>query len=459
MRITRLVALAVITATTGLTTGVGAQNLRSAGPPAEFPPSSYAGKQYVDSRGCVYIRAGIDGATTWVPRVTRDRKQVCGYKPSLGGQQVASTAPARPAAKPEVITIEASPTAPRATAPRPVPVPVPRQATAPRQVATAPSPQPQPQLRSAPEAPVRTASAPVSPFFGLVTTRQPSPGPEPTLYINPEERDRSSTSAPEAAPATVSVPRRVTVAAPQAARPSPGPAPTLYENPAPRRASPSAPAPRPATPAVQAGGCPNASAFSQQYINKTGVRCGPQSEPPVTIRPMQSGSAAPVLAPQRPVVMGSVASPVSPETRILARHIYEERQSTVVGMVPEGYRRVWEDGRLNPRRAERTPKPAVARRPSVPEGYRLAWDDDRLNRHRGGTATGEMQSAQIWTDTVPRKLVPVETDRPVIRLPSDNVSAAPRPPGFTPFRLSTRSAAEAPAASASQTGTARNTRR
>ncbi len=84
-----------------------AQDLRG---PRELPGPGYAGQQYVDSAGCVFLRAGINGRVTWVARIDGRRKQLCGY-PSSG---------VRVAAAPEVEVPVAAP-APVAVARRPVP--------------------------------------------------------------------------------------------------------------------------------------------------------------------------------------------------------------------------------------------------------------------------------------------------------------------------------------------------
>lgn len=79
--------------------------------PAELPPAGFSGNQYVDSKGCVFLRAGLGATTTWVARLGRDRKPVCGYAPT-------PTASAQPAAAPEPA---AEPVAEPAATPAPPP--------------------------------------------------------------------------------------------------------------------------------------------------------------------------------------------------------------------------------------------------------------------------------------------------------------------------------------------------
>jgi len=103
MKITRITAVSIIWAMAG-GASLQAQTIQPIARPAEFPPASFEGRQYVDSKGCVFIRAGVDGDVAWIPRVNRARQQLCGAAPSkVAGASRA--APAASAAEVDVITL------------------------------------------------------------------------------------------------------------------------------------------------------------------------------------------------------------------------------------------------------------------------------------------------------------------------------------------------------------------
>lgn len=327
MTLTKSIAMAVIVVALGVG-GSQTQAQDSRSQPAEFPPSSYKGKQYVDSAGCVFIRAGIDGNVSWVPRMSRAREQVCGFQPT-GGVPVAA-APAAKVAAAEKITVEAAP------AKRPPA----RVAEVPAAKAKAPVARPAPQkvVRRVAPAPLRTSAPKV--------VRETAPRPVPVVPSRP-----------------------VALAAP--------------------------------APAGFVTACPGASPLSQRYMRRGdgySVRCGPQAEPIVTGRlapsspqrgtapqPYRSAgvmpgvAAAPVrivapVAVAAPVVSAPPARAVGTQTRIVPKHVAINRLNTTNVKVPHGYRKVWEDDRLNPHRVEQT-------------------------------LEGRADMLLVWTQTVPRRLV------------------------------------------------------
>lgn len=107
-----IVTAALLAAVSGVTVAQ-AQTISQIGGPKELPPAGFKGQMYVDSRGCVFLRAGLNGTTNWVPRVSRDRKALCGYPPTMAAmaKPVEVATPAEIAAPARV----AEAPAPRAT--------------------------------------------------------------------------------------------------------------------------------------------------------------------------------------------------------------------------------------------------------------------------------------------------------------------------------------------------------
>ncbi len=339
MKITRLIAIAVIAASSSLGY-VQAKTLANSDQPAEFPPSSFTGRQYVDSKGCVYIRAGIDGTVTWVPRVSRKRTVLCGFTPTYAKAPAPEPAPvAAPAARPAKVTAAAP-------VPKPAAKPAAKQATRP------------------------------------VTARAPIAAPRATTQYSARPMETTPLAAPvRRAPAAPVAVRRAAVPVAPVAK-------------APVRTVRTVTTVRTAPVAA----CPGGSAISSQYIGGPGkgVRCGPQTEPHVTIR---SGSGirtvTPVLAPA-PAQVYTVpsyhhAAPRDPMMiypapiyggagyrnahRVAPRHVYENQLNSTDGVY-------------------------------IPEGYKPVWTDDRLNAHRAHqTFAGKAQMDLVWTRTIPRKLI------------------------------------------------------
>ena len=77
----KLISVAVVAAVFGAAS-VEAQSVARVGGPANLPPAGFEGQQWVDSRGCVFLKAGYGGQVNWVPRVGRDRRAMCGYPPT-----------------------------------------------------------------------------------------------------------------------------------------------------------------------------------------------------------------------------------------------------------------------------------------------------------------------------------------------------------------------------------------
>ena len=388
--LSKVFSIAIITTILSVTE-VAAQSLAQLGGPSNPPPAGFTGQQFVDARGCVFLRAGYGKTINWVPRIDRNRKPLCGFPPTFGAEAAAaveadmapdpaahaapaSAAPAQIAPTPFVAAAPSAPSAPLVVAsnPRPTvvaPVFVARPVTA----QAAPSPAPAPKVYTSKPVAVAAAPQPTRPSgfgFGLFAGLTGRP----------------------AAPQGVTVPPDATVIV-AAANPNP-----LYQ---------------PATGAAAAGG--DTRCFhSAPMLERVQLRNGGSAlvctrgdgttdgwRPPIFVQNNGVGVALsnPPLTPQTmagAVVVYNGYAPQQP-----AGQVAYANPAPVVVIVPQTG-------------ATRVASSAV---PKPPPGYKLAWKDGRLNPLRGvGTPQGQAAQDQIWTRTVPAVLVATAPQKPAVRV-------------------------------------------
>lgn len=335
---------------------------QSNGIPAEFPPSTFSGNQYVDSEGCAFIRAGISGITNWVPRVDRTRTQLCNFQPTFALAEPEPVVEDEP--EPVVETAAAEPPAARPARNADVGAPI-------ETVASIGTTRAAPTIRFTPE----PAAAPAAPVAAPEPVAAPTPAPitmaeacegrfgvQSRFINNATGEPIDCGPAPQVAADVTPEPRRMTLADACAemadtgtvlidaatSRPIACPTPQIIATaPAPSIAVPTVPtAPSgvggPAAPSTaQLARLCGGQIAQMRTADGMEVRCGPQAERPYTLAPTTEPSVTSrAKTPTFGNLFGETDVPASNPPASVATQIKR----------PAGYDNVWNDGRLNPNR-------------------------------------------------------------------------------------------------------------